>query len=181
MPCFSIPFSSTHQHTPMDGWHWTTLYPPSGLHEGTNLPGACIPFHPRAAWRSFWHVVRPAAEEWMHVTHTWLEIATNTQNYVRCLPIGPHLGVPDVLVLGISRPYLSTHQQNGVPRWHCTGLNPPLTSHLAMDHHGPLGLRNWLGIFIETTGCSCFICRSFWHVVLTPGGSNRSLVVSLVW
>lgn len=33
-------------------------------------------------------------------------------------PIGPHLGVPDILVLGISRPYLSTHQQNEVRERH---------------------------------------------------------------
>lgn len=111
-------------------------------------------------------------------------INTRQANYnvlfkVRCLPIGPHLGVPDVLVLGISRPYLSTHQQNGVPRWHCTGRYPPLASHFTMDHHGPLGLRNWCGIFIETTGCSCLICRSFWHVVLTPAKATEYLL--LVW
>ena len=40
------------------------------------------------------------------------------QNYENDSPIGPHLGVPDILVLGISRPYLSTHQQNEVRARH---------------------------------------------------------------
>lgn len=60
----SLPSRSTHQHSPVELWHWTSSKPPSNLHRGTNLSGSGGRFI--ASCNCFWQWVSETSEKKDH-------------------------------------------------------------------------------------------------------------------